>query len=86
MLMAESKKNLHHIANKFDGKFEKIGLTITVGKNRALLVRKGQRMRYERVKVSGIEMETVDNFRYLGVMRSADGGMKIEVPRGYGRK
>ena len=47
-----------------------IGLKINVGRIKAFVDRKDQKESFEKVKVSGEEMEAMGKFKYLGLVIS----------------
>ena len=55
-----------------------MGLKINVGKSKGLVIKKDQRRSSTKVRVSGEERQEVDKFKYLEVMRIADGVTKEE--------
>ena len=65
--------------NEFERAYDGMGLEVEVEKNKMLVVKKDQRGSCEKVRVSGEEMQEVDQFNNLGGMISTDGGMGKKV-------
>ena len=58
---------------------DSMGLKINPRKSKMLVVKMNQRGSCENARVSEDERQEVDNFNYLSVIKSTDGGMGEEV-------
>ena len=76
--MTEARKHLQHTVSEFERACDSMRLKINVGKRKVLTIKKDQVGSCEKVRVNGEEMQEVDNFNYMGVMISTDGGMWVE--------
>ena len=72
-MLAETREHLQHIVSEFERACDSMELKIKVGKDKMLSVKKDQMESREKVRVNGEEIQQV------GVMISADGGMRKEV-------
>ena len=69
-MLAETREHLQYIVNEFERACDRMGLKISVEKNKVLVVRKNQRGSCEKIRVSWEEIPKVEKFTYLEVMIS----------------
>ena len=79
VLVSEMRGHLQHFVNGFEEACDTMGLKINVGESKILMIKKDQRRSCEKLRVSEEELQDVEEFNYLAIMITTDGGTGEEV-------
>ena len=79
VLVSDSRDKLQCLVEKFSRACTSRGLGVNVDKSKVMKVSRSENGQKLNIKMNGKALEQVQNFKYLGVIISADGTMNAEI-------